>query len=267
MEQSYVWEGKYGKRKHLIPVLQKLLYEQDAQSLEMMALFVNNNPHNLEFFLALSYAVPQKGHIEDMINKLEDAGMKLRNDLTALTLIKELGNRRFNSAAIATPADVEFAFERMFTFCEISELEEKGYFMQPYGKEKQIFISHSSLDTQEVEKLIPYLNAQNFPVWFDKYSIPVSGSVIDGVQQGIDDSETGVFWITKNFLASKWCKTEMKAFIGKLIEDEATIINILDDDIKSKELPLFLRDIKYIRRNGRSVFDLAEEIINALHLA
>ncbi len=36
--------------------------------------------------------------------------------------------------------------------------------MRPFGKEKQIFISHSSKDKGDVEKLVPFLNGQEIPV-------------------------------------------------------------------------------------------------------
>lgn len=55
MDRDYIWEGEYGRRSHLIPVFQQLLREQDASSLQMLSLFVNNNPYNLEFFIAVSY--------------------------------------------------------------------------------------------------------------------------------------------------------------------------------------------------------------------
>lgn len=61
MDRDYIWEGEYGRRSHLIPVFQQLLREQDASSLQMLSLFVNNNPYNLEFFIAVSYDPPQGG--------------------------------------------------------------------------------------------------------------------------------------------------------------------------------------------------------------
>lgn len=60
MDRDYIWEGEYGRRSHLIPVFQQLLREQDASSLQMLSLFVNNNPYNLEFFIAVSYDRPRR---------------------------------------------------------------------------------------------------------------------------------------------------------------------------------------------------------------
>lgn len=60
MERGYVWQAEYGRRKHLTSVFKQLIEEQDASSLEMLEIFVNNNPYNLEFFIAVTYDVPQK---------------------------------------------------------------------------------------------------------------------------------------------------------------------------------------------------------------
>lgn len=264
MEQGFVWQGEYGKRKHLIPVLKKLLREQEASSLEMLALFANNNPYNLELFIVTYYKIPQKDHIESMMQEFQNAGLILRNDLTALSMIKEMGCRRFNAAAFADEASVDMIFSSLFGIPEISELESKGYYMRPYGKNGQVFISHSSKDKKDVESIIPYLNAQNLPVWFDKYSITVGSSITESVQTGIENSDIVIFWITNNFLLSRWCNMEMRAFIKKLIEENCKIIMVLDDSIDIKQLPLFLRDYKYIRKNYRSNFEIAEELIQAI---
>lgn len=64
MDRDYIWEGEYGRRSHLIPVFQQLLREQDASSLQMLSLFVNNNPYNLEFFIAVSYDRPKEEHLD-----------------------------------------------------------------------------------------------------------------------------------------------------------------------------------------------------------
>lgn len=264
MEREYVWEGTYGDRTSLKIILKKILKGQDASSLQMLAAFVNNNPYNLEFFIVISYEVPQKNHVNNMIELFEDKGLTQRKDLTLNQMISEIGNRRFNSCTFLDEYSVELLFDSLFFFPEISELEKKGYYMIPFGKKQQVFISHSSVDKKEVEKIIPYLNAQNLPVWFDKYSISAGMSITNSVQEGIDDSNIVILWITESFLASKWCKTEMTAFIKKLIEENCLILTVLDDGIDVSRLPLFLRDIKYIQKNERSVFEIAEEIVKSI---
>ena len=100
MDRDYIWEGEYGRRSHLIPVFQQLLREQDASSLQMLSLFVNNNPYNLEFFIAVSYDRPKEEHLDRMFRLLEDAGLRQRKDLTALNIMRAIADRRFNSASL-----------------------------------------------------------------------------------------------------------------------------------------------------------------------
>ena len=100
MDRDYIWEGEYGRRSHLIPVFQQLLREQDASSLQMLSLFVNNNPYNLEFFIAVSYDRPKEEHLDRMFRLLEDAGLRQRKDLTALNIMRAMADRRFNSASL-----------------------------------------------------------------------------------------------------------------------------------------------------------------------
>ena len=229
-----------------------------------LSLFVNNVPYNLEFFVGASYDRPGKDDMDEMKRLFEDAGLRYRQDLTLQKLFQKMGSRRFDSYAISEEADVDIVMKNAFVFAEISDLEKKGYGMSPFGKEKQVFISHSSKDKEEVEKLIPYLNGAGLPVWFDKYSIHVGDSIVDKVQEGLDEAESVIFWITEHFLDSSWCRYEMSAFIKKLIEENALIISILDKNIEIRQLPLFLRDIKAIYNNGQGYESLSGEIISAV---
>lgn len=178
-----------------------------------------------------------------------------------IELLKEMGNRRFNSYTVLDETSVDLIFDGAFAFAEIGELEKKGYMMNPLGKQSPVFISHSSKDKNEVEKLLPYLNGSGLPVWFDKYSIHVGESIVEGVQNGIESAESVIFWITRNFLASKWCRYEMRSFVRKLIEEDILIVSILDEDIAISDLPLFLQDIKVLYRKGKDYEVLAKEIL------
>jgi hypothetical protein len=260
MEKNYIWQGEYGKRSHLKASFKELLKEQDSSSLEMLAIFVNNNPYNFEFYIAVVYDIPKEEHVEKMIGLFENAGLVLKNDLTFFMFMNSMKDRRFNSCAFLGEQDIDLKFENMFDFVEIEDLKKKGYYMQPFGKEKQVFISHSSKDKKDVEMIIPYLNGQDLPVWFDKYSIPVGVSITEQVQRGIEESDMVIFWVTDNFLNSNWCQMEMKAYISRMIQENIRICIVMDDDIEIKKLPLFLRDIKHIRRDHRSVIEVAEEI-------
>lgn len=86
-------------------------------------------------------------------------------------------------------------------------------------------------------------------------------SIVESVQAGIENSNNVIFWVTKNFLGSNWCKHEMNAFIRKLIEENIRVISVLAPDISAGDLPLFLRDIKFIQPRDAPVEAIAAEIV------
>ena len=45
-----------------------------------------------------------------------------------------------------------------------------------------------------------------------------------------------------------------------MIEENIRMFIVMDDEIEIKTHPLFLRDIKHLRREHRSVIEIAEEI-------
>lgn len=263
MDKDYIWQGDYGNRDYLRPVLKQLLREQMASSLQCILLAVNNNPYNLEFFLMVSYNIPKEHDVQTMRSLFEAAGLRRRTDLSFTHLMCQGGNRRFNYQALSDEESVDSLYDSnlLFFWPERSTLEKKGYRMVPLGKQSRVFISHSSIDKPEVEELLPFLNAANLPVWFDKYDMQVGDSIVESVQAGIENSNNVIFWITKNFLGSNWCKHEMNAFIRKLIEENICVISVLAPDISAGDLPLFLRDIKFIQPREAPVEAIAAEIV------
>lgn len=264
MDKDFIWEAEYGRREYMRSILKDLLKKQNADSLQCLGLYVNNNPYNLEFFVIASYDKARENEIEYMQEKFMDAGLIYRQDLTMDELMLQMGSRRFNSMTLLDDNTVDIAMDSLFAFAEIEELEKLGYYMNPFGKEKEVFISHSSKDKKDVEKLLPFINGMNLPVWFDKYNIDVGQSIVDKVQDGVKNSCAVIFWITDNFLESKWCKKEMQAFIKRMIEEDILIISILDNNVSIDRLPIFLQDIKCIQRKGDSFEEIAKEILPTL---
>lgn len=264
MDKDFIWEAEYGRREYLRSILKDLLRKQNADSLQCLALYVNNNPYNLEFFILVSYNRSKVNDIEYMQKKFSEAGLIYRQDLTMDELMLQMGNRRFNSMTLMDDNSVDIAMESLFGFAEIDELEKLGYYMKPFGKEKEVFISHSSKDKKDVEKLLPFINGMNLPVWFDKYNIDVGQSIVEKVQEGVKNSYAVIFWITDNFLESKWCKREMQAFIKRMIEEDILIVSILDKNVSINRLPIFLQDIKCIQRENESFEEIAKKIMPTL---
>ena len=67
---------------------------QKAHSLQMLSLFVNNVPYNLEFFVGASYDRPGKDDMDEMKRLFEDAGLRYRQDLTLQKAVSENGEQK-----------------------------------------------------------------------------------------------------------------------------------------------------------------------------
>lgn len=267
LRRHYIWECDYGEREILIPSLKKILREKDATSLEMVSLFINNNPYCLELYVVISYNKPKEEHIQTMVDELSKLGVRNRLDITFDELFAELGNRRFNKFTLLDETDAEMLLKsELFCFPEKRALKSKGYVIKPLGDKRPVFLSHSSKNKTEIEDLIPYLNASGLPIWYDKINIDYGDSIINEVQNGIKQSGAVIFWITRDFLKSGWCRTEMDSFMSILIRNNnIKVISILEENISIDELPLFLQDRKFLTFSRPINLELvAKEILPTL---
>jgi hypothetical protein len=120
--RNYIWECDYGEHFRFVDVLKILVDEQNAGELGMCMLFVNNNPYNLEFFVALGYENPKDGQIERMLNLMTDAGARQRPDVPMQDLFQEMYRHRYNGLTIVDSLNLETAKMSLFTFNERSEI-------------------------------------------------------------------------------------------------------------------------------------------------
>ncbi|HBE9436766.1 TIR domain [Clostridioides difficile] len=267
MDRDFIWKGDYGDRSHLVKVVGNLLDEQDVISLQMVSAFVNSVPYNLEFYIAISYSNPKENHINDMMEALKKAGLEYRADITLKQLNIEIGNRRFQLATFFDKKDFSERFPTLFSFKERDELITLGYnCMVPITELSPIFLSHQSNNKNEIEEIIPFLNAAGLPVWFDKLSIDYGESITKSIQQGIKKSFAVILWITKDFLNSNWCDTELQSFLNKYCsKKDVLIIPVVDEDVDMEKIDdIFLSNLKYFKRNEHSIEDIAIEILPSL---
>lgn len=265
LDKDFVWECDYGARGQVINTLGALLDAQNANELRMVALFVNNNPYTLEFFVVLSYANAQAHQIPEMRKRLSALGLRYRPDLTLGELLAEVGNKRFNSSFYIDSISLKRQVDALFWVGERSTVAQK-ILMNPLGKRAPVFLSHASVDKPEVEELLPFLNAANLPAWYDKISIDYGQSLVTALQEGVEHSAAVIFWITRAFLNSRWCNTEMRNFINRHSgQGNVLILSIVAEDISIHELPFFLRELKCLQRtSGMSVGEIAQEILPTL---
>lgn len=265
MDRDFVWEANYGERKKLTSFMKVLLKQQDATSLQAFGIFVNNNPYNLELFIFVSYGNPMEEDLVFMKEGLKKIGLVYRKDITFDEMLIQMGNRQYDYKSIIDEDMVDLVMDNSFWIPERDELEQLGYRFKPFGKKRQIFISHASVDKEEIEKIMPYINAINMTVWVDKFDINVGESIEKKVFEGVDNSEAVIFWITKSFFESEWCRNEMERFVKRALNEDVLIINVVDVGIEMKNISKELTDIKYIQRKSDDYLeDTVEKIIQVI---
>lgn len=252
MAQDFIIEFDYFKnRKYVFILLDRIAKEFSNQKLTGYQVFINNIPSSLEFYVYLCFDVQAEEELSRMKNMLFPIGI-YRPDLSLDLLFDRMGERGFDSFSITSFMStliLENAFlydnpnqvprKESFLVEHIKQLQKKGY--NAFEKLKggtTLFISHSSKQKKQMEKIMPYFNADNELIWLDKYRIERSKNekhVKRQIAEGLNLANKVLFYITSDFLESEWCKYEL--YISKKIYDEKNdykLLFIIDETIESE---------------------------------
>jgi len=106
-----------------------------------------------------------------------------------------------------------------------------------------IFISYSHTDKDFVDKLAAHLVKNKARVWVDRWELNLGDSIINMVQDAIQDASALLVILSKNSVQSEWCKKELTTgLFRELDEKRVVVLPVLFEDC---EMPIFLRDKMY----------------------
>lgn len=106
-----------------------------------------------------------------------------------------------------------------------------------------IFISYSHENKKFVDKIAAHLIKHKARVWIDRWELNVGDSIIDKIQEAIQDSDALIIVVSKASMASQWCKKELSSgFLRELEEKRIIVLPVLIED---SDMPVFLRGKKY----------------------
>ena len=130
-----------------------------------------------------------------------------------------------------------------------------------------VFISYSHADSAFVNILAANLVRRNAHVWVDTWELNVGDSILNKVQQAIQDSSALLVILSKASVASEWCRKELNAgLMRELDEKRVVVLPVLVDDC---DIPIFLREKMYadFRTNfDRGLTSLVEGIAKVTNL-
>lgn len=93
-------------------------------------------------------------------------------------------------------------------------------------QQHDVFLSHNSLDKEEVQIVANYLKKQGLKAWLDRSEIYVGSSLPSEIKEAIYYSKSAAFFIGKHGLG-RWQKEELEILEIQLAEKQLEIFPIL----------------------------------------
>lgn len=86
-----------------------------------------------------------------------------------------------------------------------------------------IFISYASEDEDYANKLVLFLNSRGIKTWYAPVAIQLGDSILKSIEDGMRNSDYGLFLLSKHYLTKNWTRTEFDTLIRDYIEKEKKI--------------------------------------------
>lgn len=114
-----------------------------------------------------------------------------------------------------------------------------------------VFISYSRRDKEFVEKLVKALEDKKRDVWVDFEDIPFASEWWDEIQKGIESSESAIFVISPDYLASEVCGLE----VNYVHKNNKRIVPIVFQKPERNTVPDTLAALNWIFFDNPDTFD------------
>jgi hypothetical protein len=122
-----------------------------------------------------------------------------------------------------------------------------------------IFLSHNHNDKPFVRRLADSLRAQGVRVWVDEAEIGVGDSLIEKIENAIDDMEYVGVVLSPESVDSQWVKREVRqALTDEIANRRVKVLPILFNNCK---IPGFLRDKLYADFRPGADFDVGVQAL------
>ena len=120
-----------------------------------------------------------------------------------------------------------------------------------------VFISYSHSDKDFVDSLAGQLVLRSANVWVDRWELNVGDSILNKVQNAIQDASALIIVLSKASVKSEWCKKELSAGLMRELDERRVVV--LPAILEECDVPLFLREKMYA--DFRNDFDVGFRLL------
>lgn len=262
--KSYLFSLSYANRSKEQPFIIDILKQFDTNSLTGMVMLVNNNPYHFEFLLYLSFEKRDFDFDKWLAEKYPQKKFDYLFNYSADDIIQNMTKRSYNAYGFTFKEQAEEMLtgesNRIFIFPSEDIIAQKWGSTDRVFKYK-VFLSHSSVDKPIIEEIFRELQKEEIKAFLDKYEIKPGDSIVEKLNDGLQNSDLGILLLSKNFLNSNWAKTEMSYFIHERMATGKKSFLIVNVNLTAAEIPPLLRDFRYISVSNP---DWIQELIRAI---
>lgn len=249
IQKGYIFELNYAERIKEKDFILDALKQYNKNELVGAGIYVNNNPYNFQMLLYLNFAV-DTDQFEEWL-KTNYPEKQRRFNYFIGDIIEAISTKGYNIATFTDESSVHNAItaepNEIFIFPDKESF--RGLWNSDVFKDQlKVFLSHSSKDKVIVDKIFNELQLEGIRAWYDKYEIRPGDSIVDKINEGLDESDVGVICLSQNFLNSStgWTKSELNFFIQKRMRSGTNNLICLNFDVEFEDLPPLVQDYRYI---------------------
>ncbi|MBF0605976.1 MAG: TIR domain-containing protein [Magnetococcales bacterium] len=126
----------------------------------------------------------------------------------------------------------------------------------------KIFISHSSMDKNEIATPLFNHLKKDHTVWYDTESIGLGNSIVSQISEGIDQSDCFVLLISDNYNQSAFCQREQNVIIYRHIKRRKRLLIV---KVNSAKISTIIEDLSCIEYNSncKTIYDEIDRVCKA----
>jgi len=232
MKSKFTIEIPYGERSKYFRFIYEInqLVDNDG----VVAVFVNNNPYQLQSLLVI-----QTHTKEDKIKELIfNSKLQVINNKGLDELLEEQYFRKWINFILSPQLGFESVcalIASRYYFAEKDTLKSKGYDFIDVLR-KKVFISYCHSNKELVLDVVDKLEQSGVNLWIDKKNISVGEHILEAVLSGINESHLAIFFLSKDTLQSAFAKYEVKNIMQDVIYRAKNWYIIKIDDVNPNEI-------------------------------